>query len=121
MSTTCNEHGVYSPTEVLRLPRDRKGWRGMDLCEIELADLGDHWIWATGFTMFSGDCWGSYSPLRKVHGREAATRGEAIQAASDHLRAKLAGRAAGFPDARAIIAWLDGLRPAQLSLFGAAA
>lgn len=123
----CNEHGVYTADEVLELPRPVKGWRGMGLAEIRLADLGTHWIWATGFQMHSSDFLGSSSPLTNheptpYSNCRAATRQDAIAAASANLRKSLSKRAAeGDRDAAAVMAWLDTLIPNQLDLFGAAA
>jgi len=123
----CNEHGVYTADETLELPRMVKGWRGVQLAEIRLADMGTHWIWATSFQMFSGDCWGSSSPLvdrdpTPLSTCRAPTREAAIELASAKLRRCLSGRAdEGDRDAREVIAWLGTLIPDQLDLFGAAA
>ncbi|GEM_PF-4162827 len=118
----CNEHGVFTPDEVLELPRPVKGWRGMGLAEIRLADLGAHWIWATGFQMHSGDFWGRGGPLMDNEPYRTPTRQDAIAAASANLRKSLFKRAdEGDRDASAVMAWLDTLIPDQLDLFGAAA
>lgn len=119
----CNEHGVYEPDERLSLPRRN----GADIAYITMADMGTHWIWAVGFQMWSGDWWGSSSPLMNLEPTpfstcRAASRQGAIELASTSLRRQLSERAdEGDRDARAVIAWLDTLMPAQLDLFGAAA
>ncbi len=124
---TCNENGVYQADETLELPRAVKGWRGGPIAEIDLADMGTHWIWSTGFQMWGGDMWGSSSPLMDLEPTpfstcRAPTREAAIELASAQLRKNLAKRAEeGDRDARAVIAWLDTLIPDQLDLFGAAA
>lgn len=122
---TCNEHGVYEADETMELPRAVKGWQGMGIAEIKLADLGAYWIWATGYQMFTGNWEGAFSPLSD-HPRFAEnrmpTREAAIEAASAYLRKRLGSRAVeGDADARAVMAWLDCLIPNQLDLFGAAA
>jgi hypothetical protein len=122
----CNEIGVYEPDERLSLSRPVKNWRGGPLGEIRLANLGTHWIWATSFQLWSGDCWGSSSPLMDVDhtphtNHRAPTRETAIEAASARLRKSLSDRATSCRDARAVIEWLDTLVPDQLDLFGAAA
>lgn len=119
---TCNEHGVYSADETLELPRTVKGWRGMGLAEIKLANLGTHWIWATGYQMFSGNWEGAFSPLADHEAHQAPSRDAAIGAASEYLRKRLSRR--DDADAQSVRAWLDSLVsviPAQLDLFGAAA
>lgn len=116
-----NEHGVYMPSEVIELPRAVKGWRGGPLAEIMLADLGSHWIWATGFQLWGSDCWGSFSPLVDFDAHQALTRETAIEQAAASIRKKVGSRAAECRDAAAIVAWLDTLMPAQLDMFGAAA
>lgn len=117
----CNAHGVYEPHEVLNLPADRKGWRGMDTAEIELAFLGTHWIYSVSFQLMQGDSWGRCEPLsdtmdgspyaRRAHSREAA-----IAAACARLRADLSDRASQPGDARRIIQWVETLRPIQMEL-----
>ena len=124
--TRCNQRGVYEPDERLSLPRATKGWRGCNLADIKLGDLGTHWIWATSFQMYTGDCHGSSSPLMDLpHGRgigcRAPTRAAAIDAAASYLRERLTPRAEHCADARAVLAWLQTLNPAQLNLFGEAA
>lgn len=119
---TCNEHGVYTADETLELPRTVKGWCGMGLAEIKLANLGTHWIWEAGFQMHSGDFWGRGGPLTDHETYRAPTREAAIAAASVDLRKCLSKRAAeGDRDASSVMAWLDALVPNQLDLFGAAA
>jgi hypothetical protein len=121
--STCNEHGVYQPDERLSLPRKA----GADTAYITLADMGTHWIWATGFQIWGGDFWGSSSPLMDLEPTpfsscRAPTREGAIQMASAQLRKSLSKRAdEGDRDATAILVWLDSLIPDQLDLFGAAA
>lgn len=117
-----NEHGVYEADETLELARPVKGWRGMGLAEIKMADLGTHWIWETGFQMHSGDFWGRGGPLTNHEPYRAPTREDAIRAASADLRKSLSERAgSGDADARAVLVWLDTLIPDQLDLFGAVA
>jgi hypothetical protein len=124
--TSCNEHGVYEADETLALPRPVKGWRGGPIAEIRLANLGTHWIWATGFQMLTGNCWGSSSPLMDLEPTpfstcRAPTRQAAIELASAQLRKSLSPCAAEYREARAVLEWLDTLIPDQLDLFGAAA
>lgn len=125
MTPIPNKHGVYTePTEHLFLPRNVKGWRGVNTADIKLADLGTHWIWATSFQMYGGDCHGSSSPLMDIETPvrtcRAPTREAAIAAASDELRRRMEPKT-DVADARAVLAWLDSLNPDQLDLFGAAA
>lgn len=126
MTPVPNAHGVYEPQETLFLARTVKGWRGCNLADIKLVDLGTHWIWATDFQMYTGDHSGSGSPLmdlppgRRLNCR-APTRQAAIEAACAELRRRLEPRAVECKDARAVIEWLDSLIPNQLDLFGAAA
>lgn len=121
--SSCNEYGVYQPDERLSLPRRD----GADTAYITLADMGAHWIWATGFQIWGGDFWGSSSPLMDLEPTpfstcRAPTREAAIQLASSQLRNSLSKRAdEGDRDARAVMAWLDSLIPDQMELFGAAA
>lgn len=104
---TPNRSGVYlEPTEFLAPPR-KKNFHGLDIADIRLMNLGPHWIWATGFQLRGGDCRGSHSPLSEAHGGKAASRAEAISAASDQLRGYLEG--CDNADARAIRAWLKTL------------
>lgn len=122
----CNAHGAYEPDERLSLPRPVKGWRGCNLADIEIANLGEYWIWATSFAMHTDDCRGSTSPLvddgeRTWMSHRAPTRDAAIDAAASHLRDRLTPRSERCADARAVLAWLDTLHPAQADLFGAAA
>lgn len=107
-----NENGVYSPSEVLELPRPVKGWQGMPLAAIKLVDLGTHWLWACDYQIFSGDCRGGGCPLMDMDRGRAETRGRAIQAACDDLRAKVDGL--DNADARAIAAWCATQAQAQL-------
>jgi len=120
----CNENGVYEPDERFELPMPKKGWRGCPLAEIEIADLGTHWIWAVSYQMMTGNCAGRGSPLtdfdRPWGTSRAPTRDAAIAAATADLRISMMKRG-DCRDARAVLAWLDTLRPAQLDLFGAAA
>ena len=104
MAPVCNENGVYEPHERLFLPRSVKGWQGMDMLEIEIANLGGHWIWSTGLCFFTGDCAGSFSPLADVEGRRAPTRDDAILSAAGHLWNKIGGR--DGPEATAMRNWL---------------
>lgn len=120
---TCNEHGVYTPDERLSLSRSK----GADTAYITLADMGTHWISATGFQIWGGDFWGSSSPLMDLEPTpfstcRAPSRQVAIELASVDLRKRLAARAdEGDRDAKAIMAWLDTLITDQLDLFGAVA
>lgn len=118
---TCNEHGVYQPDERLSLPRTLKGWRGADIANIKLADMGTHWIWANDYQMHGGDWSGSGSPLMDLAGSRAPSRQAAIEMASNEFRRRLTSRAARCKDAQAVLEWLDTLIPDQLDLFGAAA
>lgn len=118
----CNEHGVYQALERLELPpRPVKGRKGGPIAEIDLAFIGPHWIWATGFQLWGGDCWGASSPLCDRDNYRAGSREAAIDAAATYLRRKIGPRAGECRDAAAIVGWLDTLIPDQLDLFGAAA
>lgn len=108
-----NEHGVYSATESLILPRNQKGWRGPHVAEIDLCDLGDRWLWATGFQIMGGDFHGRSSPLTEH--RSAASRAGALALAMADLRHAMTGKES--KDAASILEWLSGLDPAQMSLF----
>jgi hypothetical protein len=124
--SACNAYGVYEPDERLSLPRPAKGWRGCNLADIRLGNLGEYWIWATSFQMHTGDCHGSSSPLMDTPHRRglscrAPTRESALDAAASYLRERLTKRAEHCGEARAVLAWLDTLNPAQLNLFGEAA
>lgn len=116
-----NENGVYTPTEHLSLARNKAGWRGCNLADIKLADLGTHWIWATSYQMMTGNCSGSSSPLMDMEGPykswRALDREAAIKAASADLRKSLTDRATHCADARAVLAWLGTLIPDQLDMF----
>ncbi|WP_447724674.1 hypothetical protein [Sphingomonas koreensis] len=119
MTPRPNAHGIYEPTENLALPRDVKGWRGCNTADIDLANLGTHWIWSTGFQLMNGDCWGSAGPLWNDERHSAPTRDAAIDAASADLRARLVSRSDEYADVRRIMAWLDRLQPVQMELFAA--
>ena len=126
MTARCNAHGVYEADEVLQLARPLKGWRGGPIAEVCLANLGTHWIWATSYQLWTGDCCGSSSPLMDMEPTpfstcRAPTRQAAIELASAQLRKSLTPRAAECRDARAVLEWLDTLTPDQFDLFGAAA
>ncbi len=117
---SCNENGVYTADETLELPRPKKGWNGVPIAEIDLVDLGTHWLWATGFQLWGSDFWGASSPLCDRDGYRSESREAAIASASAYLRRKVGSRVSECTDARAIIAWIDALIPDQLDLFGAA-
>lgn len=108
---------IVAPDEHLFLPRPEKGWRGNPVCEIELARLPDAWLWSVSFALHGGDFWGHASPLWDVPARRAASRSDALAAASEWLRIRMEPRAAAYPDARAILGWLDARTPVQLDLF----
>lgn len=115
----CNEHGVYAPDEVLALQREVKGWRGMPTAEIELRNLGGHWIWSASFQLMQGDHLGSCEPLVDREPRRAADRHAALYCAKAQLLQRLSERAKEPGDARRIMIWLDGLERAQGELFAA--
>jgi hypothetical protein len=118
---TLNNAGVYCPTEVLRLPRDRKGWLGMDRCSIELCQTDEGWRSALNFQFFTGDLWGRGEPL-SASGSVHATRAAAIGAKVEWMRARFANISGGHEkEAREILAWADGLNPSQGDLFGSLA
>lgn len=107
-----NAHGVYTPTETLELPNPRKGWRGCPLAEIRLLALPDGWRSATGSSLSNGAGHGSPLMLRDT---PHPTRDAAIAAAAARLRYRMERE--GCTDARAVLRWLDTLRPAQPDLF----
>lgn len=118
MPDRCNENGVYEPDEVFTLDRDVKGWRGVPNAEIELRDLGTHWIWSASFALFGGDHLGSFHPLHDDDERHRAPdRGTALYCARAELARRLTERAKEPGDARRIMVWLDTLSPRQGSLF----
>jgi hypothetical protein len=118
-----NQHGAYTPDETLSLPRAVKNWRGVNAADIELANLGAYWIWASSFQLYGGDHLGNGTPLidddHRFRAVRQPSRDAAIAAACKHLRERMTGR--DSTDARAILAWLDTLQPDQFDLFGAAA
>lgn len=122
MTARCNANGVYEADERLSLQRATKGWRGCNLADIKLANLGAYWIWATSFQMHTGDCHGSSSPLwdhepTQFSNPRAPSREAAIEAASAELGRRLTPRSEHCADARAVLAWLGTLNPAQADLF----
>lgn len=115
MTDRCNQFGVHEADETLVLPFDRKGWRGVPTAEIELRDLGTHWIWSASYCLMSGDHQGHFSPLTDHPRYRQPTRQEALDAARADLRAPMDGR--DSRDAKRIVQWLEGLNPVQGSLF----
>ena len=107
-----NAHGVYRPGERLALPRQVKGWQGGNLADIELLDLGPHWIWSTAYQLHAGDMRGMAQPLHDREEQRAPSRAAAIGAAAAHLRSRLEGL--DNADARRVLAWLDGLGQGEM-------
>ena len=113
----CNDAGVYEPDEVMTLERDVKGWRGMPTAEIELRDLGTHWIWSASFALMDGDHLGHGQPLCDEARYRSPDRASALYRAKAYLVRTLEKRAHRPGDARRIMIWIDTLSPAQGSLF----
>lgn len=117
MTATCNKYGVYETTDYLSLPRAAKGWHGLPLAEIKLADLGGYWIWAAAFQMYDGDNHGSCTPLMDREPHRASSRAAAVAAGVASLRDRMSAREKSSADSRAVLAWLDTLNPVQMDLF----
>ncbi|QNQ09266.1 hypothetical protein [Sphingomonas alpina] len=120
-----NDCGVYTPTETLALPQpNRKGWRGSPLAEIDIVRTSEGWRAVHGIQFLTGSCWGSSSPLM-----DRDTAFNSRDAAIEHQVARLRERVTKYGerepgalrDVRAILAWLDNLRPVQADLFAALA
>lgn len=107
-----NSHGVYRPGERLALPRQVKRWQGDNLADIELLELGPHWIWATCYQLHGGDMRGAAQPLQDLPWCRAPSRAAAIGAAAAHLRSRLEGL--DNADARRVLAWLDALGQGEM-------
>lgn len=116
-----NEHGVYPDQELLRLPRDKKGWQGIPRAEIALARCEDGWRAAHSYAFFTGSHLGSFRPIKAsnaVHSsREAALAAEI--AAFCRNVAGVQGEASMLREAQEMLAWAEGLIPAQGDLFSA--
>lgn len=115
---TKNGSGVYAPTEVLTLPHKRPGWRGCPRVEIDLVQTAEGWRSSLNFQFMSGTHQGQAHPTTDrcaVH----PTRELAIKEQADGMRARFAklSDASMRAEAREMIAWADGLIPAQRSLF----
>lgn len=105
---TPNPAGVYCEgAERITLARDVKNWQGVSVAEIDLLDLGPHWIWATSYQLYGGDCRGSFSPLSDNPRKRAPTRDAALDAAKAQLSAAMEG--VDNKDARRVLAWLGEL------------
>jgi hypothetical protein len=103
-----NASGVYHESaERITLPRDVKNWQGVSVAEIDLLDLGPHWIFSTSYQLYGGDCRGSFSPLTNHPSNRAASRAAALDAAKATLREAMEG--VDNKDARRVLAWLDEL------------
>lgn len=107
------------PVETLLLPHKRAN--ACPMAQIDLGRFDSAWVNAIGFQQSGGDCWGSWEPLGHSADQKPRatfpTRDAALSDAIARMRAKVTRR----PDEMAPqIAWLDGLVPDQLDLFGAA-
>ncbi|WP_260581226.1 hypothetical protein [Sphingopyxis sp. PET50] len=113
-----NDHGVYCPTEVLRMERDKKGWCGVARVEIDLCESSDGWRGSRGFQFFSGDHWGSCSPMTD-DGPLHPTREAAIKEQVERLHRDFANLddPAMQKEAREMLEWADGLVPVQMDMF----
>ena len=118
---TKNEHGVYCPHEVLRLPYEKKGWRGVDRVKIELVETPEGWRSEMSVAFFSGDFSYSGSAV-SIHNKPHPTRRDAINEQVERLRYRLAKRVAPEMqgDVHKMLAWADSLNPDQMDLFGRA-
>lgn len=112
-------YGVYTPTEVLVLSRDEKGWRGVSRAEVRLALTAEGWRASRAYSFFTGSHLGSYRP---IFGADPAhqTREAAIKAMVEAFHAELDGISdpSMQREAQEIIAWAEALCPAQMDLFG---
>lgn len=117
---TKNEHGVYCPTESLRMERDKKGWRGVARVEIDIVQTDAGWRAARSFSFFTGSWWGSASPVDD-HCALHPTREAAIAEQSERMRREWASLddPSMQREAAEMTEWLDSLNPAQLDLFAA--
>lgn len=111
-----NDCGVYTDREVIELPSTRKG---MPLAEIRLAFTDAGWRATCAFSFTTGSWWGSSSPIMD-YDPPFATREAAIAHAAADLRRSMEARCIeeSMHRQRAmILAWVDDLLPAQLTLF----
>lgn len=114
-----NDCGVYTDREVIELPLDNKGWRGCPLAEIRLAFTDAGWRSASAFSFSTGNWYGSSSPIMDCD-PPFATRDAAIDHAAAVLRRDMEAKCiedSMHAQRAKIIAWLDEMRPAQLTLF----
>jgi hypothetical protein len=115
-----NENGVYCPTEVLRMERNVKGWRGVARVEIDLVQTDVGWRAARGFSFFTGSHWGAFGPIDD-HCTPHPTREAAIAEQVARMRREWSklDEPSMQREASEMLAWLDSLNPAQLDLFAA--
>lgn len=113
---TKNENGVYRPHETLELLRKGGGLRA----EIALVQTPEGWRSKRGFSFFSGNWWGSSGPITD-HCAPHSTREAAIREQIDRMHREFEhiDDASQQKEAREILAWADGLLPAQKDLFAA--
>ena len=106
--STCqpSAHGVYPAdgAEILTLPVDKPGWKGLPLAEVCLLRLEAGWIEATSTNVEGGGFTSPLSVRSKVYG----SRGEALHGARRRLLAFCIGRS-GKPDGRRISQWAKAL------------
>jgi hypothetical protein len=114
-----NDCGVYTDREVIELQLDKKGWRGCPLAEIRLALTEAGWRSASAFSFSTGNWWGCSSPIMDCDPPFASREAAIDHAAADirrSMEAKCIDDSMRAQRAK-IIAWLDEMRPAQLTLF----
>lgn len=113
-----NKHGVYADAERIELLPIRKAWQGVACAEIAVGLIEGEWRSVHSHHFFTGDHWGSSSPLTAL-APGYTTRADAITGAGERLTARIAGRTG--PEAERMRAWVAGLSPDQTDLFGIAA
>ena len=114
-----NEHGVYPDQELLWLPHEKKGWQGIPRAEIALARCEDGWRAAHSYAFFTGSHLGSFRPIKAsnpVHSSREAALADEIDAFCRNV-AGVQGEASMLPEAQEMLAWAEGLIPAQGDLF----
>lgn len=109
------------PVESLTLP-DKKRPNALPWARIDLGRYGASWVNSIGFQQQGGDCWGCGEPMGHDEGSPPRvvfpTRDAALADAMDRMRRRIGSRSREMAPQ---LAWLDGLAPDQLDLFGLAA
>lgn len=107
-------------TETLSLPRDAKGWRGIDRANIRLSRTDEGWRSSLSFCFFRSEHWGQWRPIYltdTVH----PTREAAIKQQIAWMRERFGAleNPAMQREASEMIAWAEALVPDQMELFAA--